>query len=128
MSAPIAFNSENYNALNQSIIDIIKSGKRALINIYTDSAGNTLASDSHGEIKDREVLSASYTESYKDADGNMTNPFVVVKFKDSKDMIKAEFIDYFTNVDYVDDHWYTLSTATVPMKTFGPGAVAVPKN
>jgi hypothetical protein len=128
MSTPVALNSENYNALNEKIIDIIKSGKRVLINLYTNAEGTTFASDSHGDIKDREVLSASYTESYKDAEGNMTNPFVVIKFKDSKDMVKAEFIDYFTNIDYVDDHWYTLSTASVPFKSFGSGAIAVPKN
>jgi hypothetical protein len=127
MSTPVALNSENYNDLNEQIIAIIKSGKRVLINVYTDAEGTTLASDSHGDIKDREVLSASYTESYKDAEGNMTNPFVVIKFKDSKDMVKAEFIDYFTNVDYIDDHWYTLSSASVPFKSFGSGAVAVPK-
>lgn len=128
MSTPVALNSENYNDLNQQIIDIIKSGKRALINVYTNAEGTTLATDSHGDIKDREILSASYTESYKDADGNMTNPFVVIKFKDSKDMVKAEFIDYFTNVDYVDDHWYTLSSAVVPFKTFTNGAVPASSN
>lgn len=127
MSSPIALNSENYNGLNQGIIDIIKSGKRALISIYTNAEGTTVANDSHGDIKDRQVLSASYTESYKDAEGNMTNPFVVIKFKNGEELKNVVFIDYFTNVDYVDDHWYTLSTANVPFKTFGSGAVAVPK-
>ena len=127
MSSPIALNSENYNDLNQGIIDIIKSGKRALISIYTNAEGTTVANDSHGDIKDRQVLSASYTESYKDAEGNMTNPFVVIKFKNGEELKNVVFIDYFTNVDYVDDHWYTLSTANVPFKTFGSGAVAVPK-
>ena len=128
MSTPVALNSENYNDLNQKIIDIIKSGKRVLINVYTNVEGTTLATDSHGDIKDREILSASYTESYKDAEGNMTNPFVVIKFKDSKDMVKAEFIDYFTNIDYVDDQWYTLSSAVVPFKTFTNGAVPASSN
>ena len=127
MSSPIALNSENYNGLNQGIIDIIKSGKRALISIYTNAEGTTVANDSHGDIKDRQVLSASYTESYKDAEGNMTNPFVVIKFKNGEELKNVVFIDYFTNIDYVDDHWYTLSTANVPFKTFGSGAVAVPK-
>ena len=33
MSTPIALNSENYSALDTSIQDILKQGKRALITI-----------------------------------------------------------------------------------------------
>ena len=58
---PIPLNSENYNTLNDSIINILKAGKRPLICIFTDSTAITYAVDSHGEIKDREVLSASFT-------------------------------------------------------------------
>jgi hypothetical protein len=118
MATPIALNSENYPALNESIIDILKAGKRPLITIYTNAEGTVYASDSHGDIINREVLSASYTASYKDADGNMTNPFVVVKFKDGEGMVNAKFIDYFTTVDYVEDHWYTLSQGEIQRKRF----------
>lgn len=118
MSAPIALNSQNYNALNQSIIDILKGGKRCLISIFTNAEGTIYAADTHGEIKDREVLSASYTASYKDEDGNMTNPFVVIKFKDGEGMVNAKFIDYFTSVDYVEDHWYVLHEGEIKRKTF----------
>ena len=67
MSAPIALNSQNYAGLDTGIQDILKQGKRALITIYTDAAGTALASDEHGNIEDREVLSISFTASYKDA-------------------------------------------------------------
>ena len=118
MATPIALNSENYPALNDSIIAILKGGKRALITIYTNAEGTVYASDAHGDIIDREVLSASYTASYRDADGNMTNPFVVIKFKDGEGMVYARFIDYFTTVDYVEDHWYTLSQGDIQRKRF----------
>jgi hypothetical protein len=114
MSTPIALNSENYAGLDTGIQDILKLGKRALITIYTDAAGTTIASDEHGEINEREVLSISFTASYKDADGNDTNPFVVVKFKHNGD----QFIDYFTSIDYIEDHWYKLSDKAIPSKTF----------
>ena len=114
MSTPIALNSENYAGLDTGIQDILKLGKRALITIYTDAAGTTIASDEHGEINEREVLSISFTASYKDADGNDTNPFVVVKFTNGN----GKFVDYFTTVDYVDDHWYKLSDKAIPSKTF----------
>ena len=39
MATPIALNSENYPALNESIIDILKGGKRPLITIYTNAEG-----------------------------------------------------------------------------------------
>ena len=112
----IALNSENYPALNDAILDIIKSGKYAAISVFTDAAGTVYAIDSHGQIKDRILLSASYTASYKDKAGNDTNPFVVIKFKDADGNQNGEFIDYFTTVDYVDDHWYVLTS--VPVKAF----------
>ena len=118
MTTPIALNSENYPALNESIIDILKGGKRALITIYTNAEGTVYASDSHGDIIAREVLSASYTASYKDADGNMTNPFVVIKFKDGEGQVYAKFIDFFTTVDYVEDHWYILTQGDIIRKKF----------
>ena len=114
MSTPIALNSENYSALDTSIQDILKQGKRALITIYTAADGSTLAADEHGTIDKREILSISFTASYKDADGNDTKPFVVVKFKYNGD----QFVDYFTSIDYVEDHWYKLDSAAIPSKTF----------
>ena len=118
MATPIPLNSANYTQLNESVINILKGGKRPLISIFTNADGTIYAIDSHGEIKEREVLSASFTASYKDKDGNMTNPFVVVKFKDGEGMVNAKFIDYFTSVDYVEDHWYVLSEGTITRKTF----------
>ncbi len=113
-TTPIALNSSNYAGLDTGIQDILKQGKRALITISTDSAGSTVASDTHGTIANREVMSISFTASYKDSDGNDTNPFVVIKFADGQ----GQFVDYFTTVDYVDDHWYSLSTKDIPSKTF----------
>ena len=107
-----ALNSQGYDALNTGIIDILKAGKRAMISIYTNAEGTTPASDSRGPLVDREVLSASYTASYKDESGQDTNPFVVVKFKE------GEFIDYFTSVDYVEDHLYVLHEGEIKRKTF----------
>lgn len=114
----IALNSENYPALNESILNTIKSGKYATISVFTNAEGTVIASDTHGEIKDRTVLSASYTASYKDKDGNDTNPFVVIKFRDEPGKIYGTFIDYFTTVDYVDDHWYVLGEVAVPAFKF----------
>lgn len=114
----IALNSENYKALNDAILDIIKSGHYAAISIFTDAAGTVYEIDSHGPINARTLLSASYTASYKDKNGNDTNPFVVIKFKDSDGNPNGEFIDYFTTVDYVDDHWYVLKSIPVPAFQF----------
>ena len=107
-----ALNSQGYEVLNNGIIDILKAGKRAMISIYTNAEGTTPATDSRGNMVDREVLSASFTASYKDESGQDTNPFVVIKFKE------GEFIDYFTSVDYVEDHWYVLQSVDIPKKTF----------
>jgi len=114
----IALNSGNYNALNEAIIDIIKAGNYATISVFTDAAGTVYETDDHGQINGRIVLSASFTASYKDKDGNDTNPFVVIQFKDSAGNPTGEFIDYFTTVDYVDDHWYVLGSMQVPAFQF----------
>ena len=118
MATPIALNSANYAQLNDSVINILKGGKRTLISIFTNAEGTVYAVDTHGEIKEREVLSASFTASYQDKAGNMTNPFVVIKFKDGESMVNAKFIDYFTSVDYVEDHWYVLTEGEIKRKTF----------
>ena len=107
-----ALNSQGYEVLNSGIIEILKAGKRAMISIYTNAEGTTPATDSRGNMVDREVLSASFTASYKDESGQDTNPFVVIKFKE------GEFIDYFTSVDYIEDHWYVLQSVDIPKKTF----------
>ena len=107
-----ALNSQGYEVLNTGIIEILKAGKRAMISIYTNAEGTTPATDSRGNMVDREVLSASFTASYKDESGQDTNPFVVIKFKE------GEFIDYFTSVDYVEDHWYVLTEGVIQRKTF----------
>lgn len=107
-----ALNSQGYEALNTAIIDILKAGKRANISIYTNAEGTTPASDARGTLVDRGVLSASFTASYKDANGQDTNPFVVIKFQE------GEFVDYFTSIDYVEDHWYVLASVDIPKKTF----------
>jgi len=107
-----ALNSQGYEVLNTGIIEILKAGKRAMISIYTNAEGTTPATDSRGNMVDREVLSASFTASYKDESGQDTNPFVVIKFKE------GEFIDYFTSVDYIEDHWYVLQSVDIPKKTF----------
>jgi len=118
MATPIALNSANYTQLNESVINILKGGKRPLISIFTNAEGTVYAVDTHGDINAREVLSASFTASYQDKDGNMTNPFVVIKFKDGEGMLNTKFIDYFTSVDYVEDHWYVLSEGVIARKTF----------
>ena len=107
-----ALNSQGYDVLNTGIIEILKAGTGAMISIYTNAEGTTPATDSRGNMVDREVLSASFTASYKDESGQDTNPFVVIKFKE------GEFIDYFTSVDYIEDHWYVLRSVDIPKKTF----------
>jgi hypothetical protein len=114
----IALNSGNYNALNDAIIAIIQAGKYATISVFTDAAGTVHETDAHGPINGRIVLSASFTASYKDKEGNNTNPFVVIQFKDAAGNPNGEFIDYFTTVDYVDDHWYVLGELPVPAFQF----------
>lgn len=109
----IAFNTENYTALNASITELLQAGNYALINIFTNAEGTVFEKDARGNIENREVLSVSFTASYKDTAGNTVNPFLKVTFKDGH-----QFIDEFKSIDYIDDHWYTLVGRKVPAKSF----------
>ena len=113
-----ALNSENYNGLNESILTILKSGKRPSISIYTDIDATVYAVDPYGEIKERDIKSASFTDSYKDNDGNTHNPYVSIHFKGSDNSTTSTFIDYFTTTDYIDDHWYILTGVDIVRKLF----------
>ena len=43
---------------------------------------------------------------------------MTLKNKNSVNEIRTKFIDYFTSVDYVEDHWYTLTEGEIKRKTF----------
>ena len=112
MATPI--NTSTYEQLNIAIQDILKGGVLPVITIYNDAQATNIVSDSHGNIENRQVQSVSFTESYKDDNGNPTEPFVTINFTDG-----LNFIDTFKTVDNVDDHWFTLSTMPVPYTRFG---------
>jgi hypothetical protein len=118
MATPTPLNSATYDGMNNAILEIIKAGNYATISIYTDAAGTIYETDGHGNMDKRFVLSTSYTASYKNKDGIDTNPFVVIQFKDTAGNPSGEFIDYFTTVDNVDDHWYVLGSEPVPAFQF----------
>jgi len=111
MATPL--NTTTYNELNTQMQEILKNGQLPLISIYIDANATILASDTHGDISARQIMNISYTESYLDADGNTVNPFLTINFYDG-----LSFTDTFTTTDYVDDHWYVLTSIPVPMKTF----------
>jgi len=114
----IALNSENYPSLNDNILSTMMSGNYATISIFTDASGTIYAEDVNGEIKDRVILSASYTASYIDPSGNATDPYLVIKYKDPAGTPIGTFIDYFTATNYVVDHWYVLNEIPVPSFEF----------
>ena len=107
-------NTTTYQKLNTDLQDILKRGALPTISIYSDAASTQVVSDSHGDIKDRQVMSVTYTESYKGADGNPTLPFITVVFLDG-----STFTETFTAVDSENEYWYTLSTLEVPYTRFG---------
>jgi transposase-like protein len=112
MATPIS--TSTYNQLNSAIQDILRSGVMPVITIYTDAAATNIVVDAHGNIENRRVQSVSFTDSYKDENGNPTEPFVTINFTDG-----INFIDTFKTIDNVDDHWFTLSTIPVPYTKFG---------
>jgi hypothetical protein len=111
MATPL--NTSTYNELNTQIQAILQNAQLPLISIYVDANATILASDTHGDMFERQISTITYTESYLDADGNPTNPFLTINFFDG-----LTFIDTFTTTDYVDDHWYVLTSMPVPIKTF----------
>ena len=117
---PIPIDSHTYEALNQSILDIITSGNYAAISIFTDASGTVYHSDEFGDIDNRIVLSSSVTSSYIDSSGNPTHPFLVLEFETIEGYPVGQYIAYLTSTDDVDFHWYILTSVPVPAFTFTP--------
>jgi hypothetical protein len=110
-------NTANYDLLNTQIQEILKTGKTALITIYSDAEATTIVSDSVGPIQARQASSVSYTQSYLDADGNPTNPFLEIKFLDGSSFTEL-LSDVFKTVDNEAEFWYVLTTGNIPMMAF----------
>lgn len=114
MATPIPINSETYDALNTSIVNILTSGNYASISIFVDASGNEYHTDEYGIIKDRIVLGITRTDSYVDSSGNTTNAFVVIDFQELEGSPGGQLILNVLTVDNVDSHWYTLTSIPVP--------------
>jgi hypothetical protein len=112
MATPI--DTSNYDKLNSDIQSVLSSGQVPLMSVYTDAAATILETDSHGPIQNRPIMNVSYTQSYIGEDGNPTNPFVTIAFYDG-----TSFTEIFKSVDFVDDHWYIITTAPVNYTRFG---------
>lgn len=114
MATPIPINSSTYDALNNAIINIITSGSYASISIFTDASGTEYHPDEFGPIHDRIILSISKTDSYIDASGNPTNPFVTITFQNLDGTPGGQYTINLTTIDQVDSHWYTLTAIPIP--------------
>lgn len=114
MATPIPINSDNYDAMNTSIIDIITSGNYAAISIFTDASGTVYHTDEFGDINGRVILSISRTDSYMDASGNPTNAYVIITFQEFQGIPGGQYIGALLTTDTVDQHWYTLTSIPVP--------------
>ena len=110
-------NTANYDLLNTQIQEILKTGKTALITIYSDADASNIVSDARGPIQGRQASSVSYTQSYLDADGNPTNPFLEIKFVDGSSFTEV-LSEVFKTVDNESEYWYILTTGVIPMMTF----------
>ena len=114
MATPIPINSETYDALNTSIVNILTSGNYASISIFVDASGNEYHTDEYGIIKDRIVLGITRTDSYVDSSGNTINASVVIDFQELEGSPGGQLILNVLTVDNVDSHWYTLTSIPVP--------------
>jgi hypothetical protein len=120
MATPIPINSETYDSLNASIINILTSGNYASISIFIDASGNEYFTDAFGNIQNRIVLGISRTDSYVDGSGNTTNAFVVIDFQELDGTPGGQLVLNLLTIDNVDAHWYTLTSIPVPPFDFNP--------
>jgi len=119
MATPIPINSTTYNALNNSIINILKSGNYASISIFVDASGNQYHNDEYGNIQDRIILGITRTDSYTDNSGNIMNAQVSITFQELQGSPGGKFKLSLKTVDSIDSHWYILTPVPVPPFQFG---------
>ena len=114
MATPIPINSSTYDALNNSIVNIINTGNYAAISIFTDASGTEYHPDEFGNINNRIILGITLTDSYIDNSGNLNDAFVTITFQNLDGTPGGQYIISLTTVDNVDSHWYTLTSIPVP--------------
>jgi hypothetical protein len=119
MATPIPINSTTYDALNTSIIDILKTGNYASISIFIDASGNEYHTDEYGNIQDRIVLGITRTDSYTDNSGNIIKAFVTIEFQELQGSPGGKFVLSLKTTDEIDSHWYILTPIPVPPFQFG---------
>lgn len=119
MATPIPINSATYDALNTSIIDILKSGNYASISIFVDASGNEYHRDEYGNIQDRIILGITRTDSYTDNSGNLINAQVTITFQELQGSPGGKFKLSLKTVDSIDSHWYILTPVPLPSFEFG---------
>lgn len=119
MATPIPINSETYDGLNTSILDILASGNYASISIFIDASGNEYYIDEYGEVNDRIVLGISRTESYTDSSGNIVNAYVIIEFQELEGKPGGRFVLSIKSVDIENSYWYVLTPIPIPPFQFG---------
>jgi hypothetical protein len=100
-----------YSNLNDELAQIFSANQYPYINIYTDAAGTSYATDSNGNhIAGKKVNSVSLTAPYLDpATNTMTQPSTSFSFTDGS---------VFTCVDNVNSNWYSVYGVPVPPRKF----------
>ena len=93
--------TQHYTTITEEIHSLLRTGKYAYINIYSDSDGTIFAKDTKGNTIDRrQIKSISNTAPYIDAVTNKAvNGFLLLTFSDDSE---------FKEIDDLDFYWYKI--------------------
>ncbi len=108
----VKIDTSNYSKMNQDINDLMKTGlySGVNINIYTDAAATTFATDGAGQMSDKKIAKLNQTGAYTIAANNVfVNACIDIVFADGSS---------FKVVDNVDNYWYTLEGVVFNRRRF----------
>lgn len=108
----VQLNTTNYSTINQGITELMKTGLYAgvSVNIYTDEAATTFATDGVGNIEDKKIGKINLTGAYTIAASNeFVNACIEIVFGDGSS---------FKSFDVIDSYWYTLEGIVMQRRRF----------
>lgn len=105
-------NTTNHDALNTEMTNLFRTGSYSgvKISIYTDSAANTFATDSNGNIENRKISQILKTAAYTHPTTNQQiKANVKIIFSDGTSLIST---------DDIDTYYYVVSGETFAHRSF----------
>jgi hypothetical protein len=108
----VQLTTSQYETINQTLTQMLQSGAYTAVTVtlYNDAAGQHLAADNEGFIKDRVVSSITHTEPHNDEHGHAVNGSITLHFGDGSVIVCT---------DGINEYYYQVGGIAYVPRTYG---------